>query len=321
MAGPSGPAFFYNFYPRSPCGERLFVLRKITITIDISIHALLAESDARSNGVMPRRGDFYPRSPCGERLFLSAMGYTPKQFLSTLSLRRATVESLNFTPPKVISIHALLAESDTAMVGPLMFSLYFYPRSPCGERPTKSGQGASDQRISIHALLAESDVVGTVKLTNAMLFLSTLSLRRATRCITKSFGRNTRFLSTLSLRRATVRWRGNRTNPLFLSTLSLRRATQVKQTYQAKISISIHALLAESDFYQANAVDQILPGHFYPRSPCGERPSSTVIVILRKNFYPRSPCGERREVIAVITEAQSISIHALLAESDALRQL
>ena len=47
MAGPSGPAFLYNFYPRSPCGERLFLLRKITITVDISIHALLAESDLR----------------------------------------------------------------------------------------------------------------------------------------------------------------------------------------------------------------------------------------------------------------------------------
>ena len=45
LAGPSGPAFLYNFYPRSPCGERLFLLRKITITVDISIHALLAESD------------------------------------------------------------------------------------------------------------------------------------------------------------------------------------------------------------------------------------------------------------------------------------
>ena len=22
LAGPSGPAFLYNFYPRSPCGER-----------------------------------------------------------------------------------------------------------------------------------------------------------------------------------------------------------------------------------------------------------------------------------------------------------
>ena len=34
--------------------------------------------------------------------------------------------------------------------------------------------------ISIHALLAESDVMDTLILTNAMLFLSTLSLRRAT---------------------------------------------------------------------------------------------------------------------------------------------
>ena len=57
-----------DFYPRSPCGERLhifassgvdfaisihallaesdvLILRKITITVDISIHALLAESD------------------------------------------------------------------------------------------------------------------------------------------------------------------------------------------------------------------------------------------------------------------------------------
>ena len=36
----------------------------------------------------------------------------------------------------------------------------------------------------------------------------------------------------------------------------------------------------------------------------------------RRHFYPRSPCGERRDVIAEMTEAQSISIHALLAESD-----
>ena len=39
-----------------------------------------------------------------------------------------------------------------------------------------------------------------------------------------------------------------------------------------------------------------------------------------KYFYPRSPCGERRDVIAEMTEAQSISIHALLAESDIFRK-
>ena len=56
------------------------------------------------------------------------------------------------------------------------------------------------------------------------------------------------FLSTLSLRRATV------LNPpealiilIFLSTLSLRRATATVLGIQHKVGISIHALLAESD--------------------------------------------------------------------------
>ena len=79
-----------------------------------------------------------------------------------------------------ISIHALLAESDT------MMELY---------RP--------QVLISIHALLAESDP-GKVKVVEpGFAFLSTLSLRRATFgyvrgcffCV---------FLSTLSLRRATL---------------------------------------------------------------------------------------------------------------------
>ena len=125
------------------------------------------------------------------------------QFLSTLSLRRATVHFDNFNLHCVISIHALLAESDiilTALLIPLTKFLStlslrratlssrqvtvrtwqflstlslrrataiqhpqinkqndFYPRSPCGER-------------LVHAL----------KFANLVLFLSTLSLRRAT---------------------------------------------------------------------------------------------------------------------------------------------
>ena len=68
--------------------------------------------------------------------------------------------------------------------------------------------------ISIHALLAESDVSFMLYDTSSLIFLSTLSLRRAT-CLYR--------FSLITL------------------------------------PISIHALLAESD--QANAVDQILPGH------------------------------------------------------------
>ena len=59
--------------------------------------------------------------------------------------------------------------------------MYFYPRSPCGERRFGPGVGGAQQRISIHALLAESDPwYISLEDWQTSLFLSTLSLRRAT---------------------------------------------------------------------------------------------------------------------------------------------
>ena len=147
----------------------------------------------------------------------------------------------------MISIHALLAESDTYHFMPNSGTFHFYPRSPCGERLKLLPERFGYTLISIHALLAESD--------SAPRFAPAASRR---------------FLSTLSLRRATRRHRGNDRRPV----------------------------------------------HFYPRSPCGERPMQIVVVIvyalflstlsLRRatmltachngqllDFYPRSPCGER----------------------------
>ena len=48
------------------------------------------------------------------------------------------------------------------MVNPLMSSLYFYPRSPCGERPYVFFGKNKNAAISIHALLAESDYDNTI---------------------------------------------------------------------------------------------------------------------------------------------------------------
>ena len=80
------------------------------------------------------------------------------------------------------------------------------------------------------------------------------------------------------------------------------------------IGISIHALLAESDYAHAG---NILPDQdFYPRSPCGERPVGGAIAADPIYFYPRSPCGERLRDGAVDAKRHAISIHALLAESD-----
>ena len=58
---------------------------------------------------------------------------------------------------RVISIHALLAESDWVLTGGLNSDGYFYPRSPCGERPSRTENEGPSFCISIHALLAESD--------------------------------------------------------------------------------------------------------------------------------------------------------------------
>ena len=66
-----GPLIFNvqprNFYPRSPCGERLLPTLHATKLANISIHALLAESDYTDWQQRGQQQHFYPRSPCGER--------------------------------------------------------------------------------------------------------------------------------------------------------------------------------------------------------------------------------------------------------------
>ena len=101
---------------------------------------------------------FYPRSPCGERPTRTPNLTTIGQFLSTLSLRRATYRLPLCTPPILISIHALLAESDRGANGcisarnPISIHALLAESDPVPRR----GTGAY-HRISIHALLAESD--------------------------------------------------------------------------------------------------------------------------------------------------------------------
>ena len=85
---------FQHFYPRSPCGERHRSADFVGADRDISIHALLAESDPQYSRFRTRHTNFYPRSPCGERLEAYALYDDVNAFLSTLSLRRATIEHL-----------------------------------------------------------------------------------------------------------------------------------------------------------------------------------------------------------------------------------
>ena len=65
----------------------------VIIVVDtvISIHALLAESDHNTKNNCIDYCDFYPRSPCGERPEVLIVTVALDGFLSTLSLRRATL--------------------------------------------------------------------------------------------------------------------------------------------------------------------------------------------------------------------------------------
>ena len=190
-------------------------------------------------------------------------------FLSTLSLRRATIREKKRGKVTGISIHALLAESDLKIGKNFTDRKHFYPRSPCGERPLLSSFIIVYVKISIHALLAESDSVFFIVFNASCSFLSTLSLRRATwpgllarpffiisihALLAESDPSSTvivilrkNFYPRSPCGERQQDKRHQRHEKEFLSTLSLRRATISEAPSSAPYAISIHALLAESD--------------------------------------------------------------------------
>ena len=102
-----------HFYPRSPRGERLFIIIFFR----------------------RRRSYFYPRSPRGERPTLWILQISRTVFLSTLPARGATRRPRAAGPEQRISIHAPREGSDPKSGSQGSRSRNFYPRSPRGERP------------------------------------------------------------------------------------------------------------------------------------------------------------------------------------------
>ena len=150
--------FHKNFYPRSPCGERPRVVTAFWGSVDNFYPR--SPCGERLSGLCKgaNMAHFYPRSPCGERRCRPGNCTRCCAFLSTLSLRRATLSYYFRKYLFLISIHALLAESDLIYCHLLRTSYSnFYPRSPCGERLGILQKRCHELLISIHALLAESD--------------------------------------------------------------------------------------------------------------------------------------------------------------------
>ena len=168
-----------------------------------------------------------------------------------------------------ISIHALLAESDALRSPRIALMVDFYPRSPCGERLQRQIEFERYSDISIHALLAESDRGEGVGLANIYISIHAL-LAESDGTEHHPYPLDAISIHALLAESDRMLWAVQAFRVSFLSTLSLRRATHCHPRCR----------------YFRN--------DFYPRSPCGERPSSVMPPPPMSHFYPRSPCGERR---------------------------
>ena len=273
---------------------------------------------------------------------MQSMGAILILFLSTLSLRRATIRYDNYNLHCTISIHALLAESDNPPSITPAASRNFYPRSPCGERPHLR-LSLSPKLKFLSTLSLRRATYQTEEQIKALQFLSTLSLRRATlrdfafspstsisihALLAESDGTPKCssvalriFLSTLSLRRATL----TRSNPsamvfVFLSTLSLRRATGYVSVYLWSVGAFLSTLSLRRATMTQGAGCIWFPD-FYPRSPCGERPGTKPVTNLPPRFLSTLSLRRATGHVRERSHHQGISIHALLAESDGVQNL
>ena len=168
-------------------------------------------------------------------------------FLSTLSLRRATADAPQDGPQlgflSTLSLRRATNLKNTAS----RCRGYFYPRSPCGERPFRWLLFLVLVHFYPRSPCGERHITIITTCTVSK-FLSTLSLRRATGPTGRINVRIRRFLSTLSLRRATI------LPPVDTSSVRISIHALLAESdcrlwveQQCRKCISIHALLAESD--------------------------------------------------------------------------
>ena len=148
-----------------------------------------------------------------------------------------------------------------------------------------------------------------------VIFLSTLSLRRATDNAAGSATAAAISIHALLAESDRITGTKARNMAYFYPRSPCGERHAVLDSALAQLDISIHALLAESD--RSGGPWQGVYTDFYPRSPCGERllmwyQCNTVVKISIHALLAESDSGELRTMPRVYR----ISIHALLAESD-----
>ena len=283
-----------DFNPRSPCGERPEINLHHEDTIKISIHAPRVGSDGCWRSASRPRSDFNPRSPCGER---------PRSQVSPAQSPQ------NFNPRSPCGERLCAAAADFQLL--LRISIHA-PRVG-SDRPNDLLHGLI-LVISIHAPRVGSDQAEVAERTRKINFnpRSPCGERRLAGSDGKLI---VEFQSTLPVWGATGDHLLHPGPAGFQSTLPVWGATKCRQSRsrETRFQSTLPVWGATSDLCA------FLPTqyNFNPRSPCGERRSSsfssfcvqpfqstlpvwgaTMISRRRtkssKNFNPRSPCGERR---------------------------
>ena len=177
----------------------------VDVDSNISIHALLTESDAIDSPTDSCKLLFQSTLSSRRATFSSRATTTPEEFQSTLSSRRATVSASSRLSILILFQSTLSSRRATGeRAGRDFIQRYFNPRSPHGERRYRGHPVQHLSRISIHALLTESDR-GFLSPASSNFLISIHAL------LTESDSRyqvqvapHSQFQSTLSSRRATV---------------------------------------------------------------------------------------------------------------------
>ena len=146
--------------------------------------------------------------------------------------------------------------------------------------------------ISIHALLAESDTIFAVRPYDAPIFLSTLSLRRATCDNTYTLG-----ITDISIHALLAESDGAPRFGCFKQRYFYPRSPcgerHVACSYWHKLCHFYPRSPCGERLLRSDQLQPRIHPDFYPRSPCGERRKCAVSSAMSNDFYPRSPCGER----------------------------
>ena len=189
-------------------------------------------------------------------------------FQSTLPVWGATLPRPLAVTLLVISIHAPRVGSDGSTSSQAITRANFNPRSPCGERLSRTGCLCVMSCISIHAPRVGSDSLHAEERDRRFYFnpRSPCGERHDLRL---TFSSMVKFQSTL---------------PVWGATVALARVCVARH-------ISIHAPRVGSD--RRGRRDLHIPTNFNPRSPCGERRRTRMRRRCEPYFNPRSPCGER----------------------------